>query len=209
MTAKGLFITLEGGEGVGKTTQIARLATALEQRGHTVVRAREPGGTPESEALRTLFIDRNGPDWPPEAQALLMYTARALLVEHLIRPALEDGKTVICDRFADSTMAYQGYALGLDLQRIAAIHKGAIEDFAPDITLILDIDPATGLSRTRSRTGADDSFEEKDLAFHTRLREGYRAIAARNTDRCVLIDADRPEEEVASRILQVILEKTA
>ncbi len=198
--SKGLFITFEGGEGAGKTTQIKRLAETLEGRGYKVLLTREPGGTPEAEKLRALFIDQNGQDWPPEAQLLLMTAARTLHVEKLLRPALAGGTIVLCDRFTDSTLAYQGYAGGMSLDKIQTVQHAAIGDFAPDLTIILDIDPAQGLNRAGRRAGTGDTFEGKALSFHQKIREGFLDIGHKNPGRCAIIDASQDAETIADTI---------
>ena len=197
---RALFITFEGGEGAGKTTQIKKLAASL---GDCVV-TREPGGTPEAEALRKVFIEHHGQDWPPTALLLLMFTARTLHTEKLIKPALEEGKTVLCDRYTDSTRVYQGYAGGIPLEEIEIVKKSAIGNFEPDLTFILDIDPAIGLKRADVRKTDGDTFESKDLYFHTQLRKGFLDVARKNPVRCVVIDATQDEDTIAAQILQKV-----
>jgi dTMP kinase len=197
--ARGLFITFEGGEGAGKTTQIKRLAASL---GGDVIVTREPGGTPEAEAIRNTFFQNNGQDWPPEALVLLMFSARVLHTERLIRPALEAGKTVISDRYTDSTRVYQGYAGNLSLGKIEQIKALSIGAFEPDMTFILDIDPEEGLKRAGKRGGVEVTFEAKDITFHQRLRAGFLDIARKNPERCIVIDAARDEEAIAEEILR-------
>lgn len=207
MTA-GLFITLEGGEGGGKSTQGRLLKEKLEAAGRHVVLTREPGGTPEAEKIRTLLVDRHGGDWSPMAETLLLFAARAQHVRDMIAPALAAGKTVICDRFTDSTRTYQGYAGGMDLSVIEQIKTIAIGALEPDITLILDVPAATGLNRSTRRmahTGAtEDRFEGKELAFHEKLRAGYLEIASQNPQRCVVIDATQPIDAVAAAIWKAV-----
>jgi dTMP kinase len=140
--SNSLFITLEGGEGAGKSTQIKKLAASLRTAGHDCVETREPGGTPEAEALREIFITHKGNNWPPAAQVLLMNAARSLHTENMIKPALASGKIVLCDRYSDSTRVYQGVAVGYDVAKIDAISIASIGDFAPDLTFIFDVDPA-------------------------------------------------------------------
>jgi dTMP kinase len=207
---RGLFLTLEGGDGAGKSTQSALLADALRARGHDVVTTREPGGTPEGEALRALLV-RPGLDWDARAEALLFFAARAALADRVIRPALAAGRVVVCDRFADSSRAYQGHAGGVPLEDIEALARIALRGLEPDLTLILDADPAAALARagTRADTGGEDRFERRGPAFQERLRAGYRAIAAAHPARCRLIDAARPREAVAAEILTLALEALA
>ncbi len=196
----GLFITFEGGEGAGKTTQIKRLAAAL---GNCVV-TREPGGTPEAEALRNAFIENNGQNWPPEALVMLMFSARILHTQNLIMPARMNGQTVLCDRYTDSTRVYQGYAGGLSLEKIEAIKELAIGGFEPDITFVLDIDVETGLKRADKRGPGESTFEAKDMAFHERIRQGFLTIARENPKRCVVINASEDENTIAEKILNVV-----
>ncbi len=211
MTARGLFITLEGGEGGGKSTQGRILKEKLEASGRTVVLTREPGGTPEAEKIRTLLVDRHGGDWSPQAEALLMFAARAQHVRDLIAPALAAGKTVICDRFTDSSRAYQGYAGGVAPDAIEHIKQVAIGDLEPDLTFILDLPAADGLNRSGKRTAqqgsSEDRFESKALAFHEKLRQGYLDIAAKNPHRCKVIDAAQSIENVTAQIDAVLRER--
>ena len=196
--SRALFITFEGGEGAGKTTQIKRLAASLDG----AVMTREPGGTPEGESLRTVFSTHHGQDWPPTAQLFFMFLVRALHTDKFIKPNLAEGRTVLCDRYTDSTRVYQGYAGGLPLKEIETVKKSAIGDFEPDLTFILDIDPAIGLGRSGGRTKQDDTFEAKDLYFHTQIRKGFLDIADKNPTRCVVIDATQDEDTIAAQILQ-------
>lgn len=198
--SKGLFITLEGGEGGGKSTQSKRLKAYLEKQGREVVLTREPGGTPEAEKIRTLIVDRQGGNWSPVAECLLLFAARAMHVRDCIAPALAAGKVVICDRFTDSTRAYQGYAGGIALSVIEAIKQTAIGALEPDITFILDLPAQTGLARTHTRTTTEDRFEGKALAFHEALRQGFLDIAAKNPSRCHVIDATQPIDDVFNQI---------
>lgn len=200
------FISFEGGEGAGKTTQIARAAEWLRQRGHDVHVTREPGGTKEAEALRRLFLEEEGgPHWPLDAQCLLMFTARSLHVRD-IRDRLAKGQTVLSDRFTDSTRAYQGLALGLGLERVEAIRAAAIGDFEPDLTILLDIDPEAGLARTKGR-GEQESFEALDLDFHKALRAAYLEIAKRHRHRFEIVAAGREAEAVAADIARCLEER--
>lgn len=207
---KALFITLEGGEGAGKSTQIKRVAAALEQMGKQVVVTREPGGSKAAEAMRNLFIAENGAEWPLATQALLMFTARSHHTETLIKPALAEGKVVICDRYTDSTRVYQGYAGGMGLKAIDDIKELAIGDFEPDLTFILDIDPEIGLKRGAGRgNDTDTTFEQKDIEFHKALREGFLEIAEGNAVRCKVIDATQDEDSVAAAILAEVEKRIA
>lgn len=196
---RGRFITLEGGEGAGKTTQRALLAERLRALKLTVVETREPGGTPEAEALRALLIDP-ATQWDKRAELLLLYAARMQHVTNKIKPALARGEWVICDRFSDSSMAYQGYGLGLGTKLVKQIHDFALDKFKPDLTLILDLEVAEGFARAASRGAAADRYESLDHAFHERLRQGFLTIAKSSPKRCRVIDARPGPAAVAEAI---------
>lgn len=198
------FITLEGGEGTGKSTLAAGLEAALVQRGIGVERTREPGGTPGAEEIRRLLVEGSGDRWQPMSEALLLYAARHDHVERRIRPALAAGRWVICDRFFDSTTAYQGAAGGVDRATLDQLRVLALGDFAPDLTLVLDLDPELGLGRAGSRGGHEQRFEGKGLAFHQRLREGFLDVARAEPERCAVIDAGLPVASVLASALAVI-----
>jgi len=188
------FITLEGGEGAGKTTLSLRLATALAAAGVPVLRTREPGGAPGAEALRALML-HGGVAWDPVAEAMLMFAARREHVAKTIQPALDAGIWVVCDRFADSTLAYQCHGHGLDRtvwQRLAEV---ALDGFAPDLTLVLDLPPDAGMARALSR-GAPDRFERMGAAFHARVHAAFLAIAEAEPERCAVLDAAQPPDAV-------------
>ena len=195
------FITIEGGEGAGKSTQTARLARSLEGRGIPVMVTREPGGTAEAERIRDLLLAPGTSGWEPETEVLLYFAGRVENLTKTVKPALADGRTVICDRFADSTLAYQGYGAGAPLELIRSIGEAALGGFQPDLTLILDMDPETGLERTRSRSAFQDRYERQLLDYHRRVRKGFLAIAADAPERCVVIDAAPDEDRVAERVL--------
>ena len=199
----GKFITFEGGEGAGKSTQVRLLADALAARGLTVVQTREPGGAPQAELLRDLLISGDADRWSPEAEALLNYAARDDHLRTKIRPALEAGSWVLCDRFADSTRAYQGLAGNVAMEMIDAVHAQVVGATEPDLTLILNIAPETGLARAHAR-GDANRFEMKGLAFHQRLQESFLELAARFKDRCVVIDASGSIEEISSAIWNAV-----
>lgn len=203
----GFFITFEGGEGAGKSTQLDRLAEALRGKGHDVVVTREPGGVPAAEALRDVFIDSRGHEWPVAAQVLLMFTARAVHTAQRIGPALERGQIVLCDRYTDSTRAYQGAALGYDRGAIETVKSLSIGDLEPDLTLIFDIDPREGLARAKGRAGAQDTFEDNALAFHEKLRQGFLDIARDNPARCVVIDAARDADAVSAQVEKEVFKR--
>jgi dTMP kinase len=193
---RGFFITFEGGEGAGKSTQARRLAETLRSRGRDVVLTREPGGSSGAEALRALLVTGGADRWSPLCEALMMNAARADHLERLIRPALARGAVVICDRFADSTRAYQGAGGGLSPQALATLERLVVGEDRPDLTLVFDLPVEVGLERARQRADGETRFETKGDDFHQRLRAAYRAIAEAEPDRCVLIDAARPVEAV-------------
>jgi dTMP kinase len=196
----GRFITLEGGEGSGKSTQTERLAKALAAKGLSVLVTREPGGSPGAEEIRALLVTGAPGRWDALTETLLVYAARADHVGRTIGPALIAEQWVVCDRFTDSTYAYQGAGRGLARETIRRIDSLVLDDFKPDLTLMLDLDVETGLKRAASRGGAESRFENFDRDFHERLRQAFLEIAKRNPDRCVLIDATQDEEAVASSI---------
>ncbi|WP_372786086.1 dTMP kinase [Phenylobacterium sp.] len=196
----GQFITLEGGEGAGKSTQLVRLVTRLRDGGREVVATREPGGSPGGEAIRELVLKGNADRWSPVTETLLMYAARRDHIERVIRPALERGAWVVCDRFSDSTRAYQGAAGGADPALIAALETFILEDTRPDMTLIFDLPVEVGLERAHARAGAEMRFESKGQAFHERLREGFLAIARAEPERCAVIDATGSLDEVEEAV---------
>jgi dTMP kinase len=196
--ARGVFITFEGGEGAGKTTQAAHLAASLRAAGHEVVLTREPGGTAEAEAIRRLLLDPQLA-WTALGELLLVSAARAEHVARLIRPSLDAGKIVICDRFTDSTWAYQGAGRGLDETALACC-EGMI-GLSPDLTLLLDADPARLAAR---KGGPADRFERESAAFFARVREGFLARARRFPERIVVIDAEAAEAEVAAAVARAV-----
>jgi dTMP kinase len=197
--ARGRFITFEGGEGAGKSTQLKRLAERLRSAGREVVATREPGGSPGGEAIRELVLNGAADRWSPVTETLLMYAARRDHIERVIAPALARGAVVVCDRFADSTRAYQGAAGGTDPALIAARETHVLGDARPDLTLIFDLPPEAGLARAQAR-GGEMRFESKGLVFHQRLREGFTAIAAAEPGRCALIDAAGSIEAVEAQV---------
>jgi dTMP kinase len=198
--ARGLFITFEGGEGTGKSTQVARLASRVRGAGRQVVVTREPGGSPGAEVIRGLLVTGDADRWSPLTEALLVNAARRDHIERIIGPALEAGQIVICDRFADSTRAYQGVAGGVPDQVIAALEAAVLGLLRPDVTIVLDLPVAAGLGRAASRADAEGRFEAKGEAFHQRLSEAFLGIAAAEPDRCIVIDAAGAPEEVETRI---------
>ena len=202
---KGRFITLEGGEGTGKSTQAGRLLAHLKARGLDALQTREPGGAPGAEEIRALLVQGATDRWEPLTEVILNYAARFEHLQKTILPALDAGTWVVSDRFADSTMAYQGYGHGVDPSRIQAIHAAVVGDFAPDLTLVLDIPVKDGLARaTHGADGNENRYENMDVTFHERLNEGFRQIVADNPDRCVLIDASGTVDDVHVRILDAL-----
>lgn len=196
----GRFITLEGGEGSGKSTQARRLAAILEAKGIATLTTREPGGSPGAEEIRALLVNGAPGRWDALTETLLIYAARADHVGRMIGPALLADRWVISDRFTDSTYAYQGAGRGLARETIRRIDSVVLDDFKPDFTLVLDLDVETGLTRAASRGGAESRFENFDRDFHERLRQAFLEIARRNPDRCEIIDAAAPEDAVAAAI---------
>ena len=207
----GVFISFEGGDGAGKSTQIAKLAEALRAAGRYVVVTREPGGSEGAEAIRKLLVEGAADRWSPIAEALLMYAARADHLQRALLPALESGAVVISDRFADSTMAYQGLAGDLGEDAVKQLHALVVGDRDPDLTLVLDIPPQEGLARAGARAadgnakGAKEArFEEKGSTYQHRVREAFLKIAADNPSRCAVIDASGEPAEVAERVLDAL-----
>ncbi|MES1197181.1 MAG: dTMP kinase [Pseudomonadota bacterium] len=197
------FITLEGGEGVGKSTLARGLSDALRARGHDVVQTREPGGAPGADEIRALLVRGDVARWSAMEEALLFATARSNHLAHTIRPALARGAWVVCDRFYDSTRAYQVAAGGLDPKALDALNA-LIQAPAPDLTLVLDLDSDAGLSRSRGAAAGEDRFERKDAAFHARVRAAFLEIAAVEPARCVVIDAAQPADHVLRQALDAI-----
>ncbi len=184
-----------------------RLVEALQRAGITAIATREPGGSPAAEAIRRLLLDGAAEHWDAVGEALLLVAARRDHVEQLIRPALARGDWVVCDRFVDSTLAYQGYGRGLALADLTMLHRFALGEFAADLTLILDLPVEIGLARMATRAASADRFERLDRDFHERLRQGFCEIAAAEPDRCALIDADAPPDEVHRAILTAVAER--
>jgi dTMP kinase len=200
----GRFITLEGGEGAGKSTQTRLLADALVQLGLPVVRTREPGGAPGAETLRSLLLG-GSVDWSPQAETMLHFAARAEHVEKTIRPALAVGMWVVCDRFFDSTMAYQGYGQGADRSMIAALT--GLLGLVPDVTIILDVSDAVATARLIRRGACADRYERLDALFHARANQGFRDIAEAAPERCVLVAGDGTESQVHAAIKQALRQR--
>jgi dTMP kinase len=197
---RGKLITLEGGEGAGKSTQARLLAKHLGERGIAVALTREPGGAPGAEEIRALLVTGATGRWDPFTETLLHYAARREHMARFILPALEAGQWVISDRFIDSTLAYQGYGLGVDKTAIGRLRETVLGGFKPDLTVILDVSPEIRRARTTSRGGAEDRYERMTEAFHDRVRAGFLEIAAGEPDRCAVVSADAGIEAVAEGI---------
>ncbi len=201
----GLFVTLEGGEGAGKSVQVSALARCLESSGRTVCRTREPGGTALGERLRDIALglasDGESLGLDPLSETLLFIAARAELVAAVIAPALSRGEIVVCDRFADSTLAYQGFGRGIALDKIERLNEVATGGLKPHLTILLDLPAADGLART-GKEGGSDRFERETLDFHELVRVGYRTLAEREPERWLVIDASQPSEAVTEQIWQ-------
>lgn len=200
---RGLFISLEGIDGSGKSTQAAMLTERLRKQGVTVRQTREPGGSEGAEAIRALLVEGDPARWSPETEILLFTAARRDHLERVILPALERGEIVVCDRFADSTRVYQGAARADLRKTVDALHELMIAT-EPDLTLIVDMDPHTALSRGLARSSGEDRFEDMGAAFQERLAEGFRALAHSAPDRCSLVDGTGTPEQVAARIWQAV-----
>jgi dTMP kinase len=200
----GRFITFEGGEGTGKSSHARDLAETLRAKGKKVLLTREPGGSPGAEEIRALLVTGAVGRWSATAETLLNYAARESHLRAAIRPALDRGDLVLCDRFMDSTRVYQGVTGGCDIELIEILERKIIGKTTPDLTLILDVDPELGLARARKRADGEDRFEKKGLAFHRKLREGFLAIAAGDPKRCRVVDSSRPYEAVAQDIWRAV-----
>ncbi len=202
------FITFEGGEGAGKTTQIQILAERLRQNGTDVITTREPGGVPEAEKIRDLLVQKDGGRWDALSECMLFFTARRMHINTLIEPALQEGKTVICDRFTDSTIAYQGYGHNFDLNKIQQVQNISIGNFKPDQTFLLDLPVEMGLKRSKKRLSDqlsnEDKFEDLDIAFHERLRQGFLTLAHNERERFHIIDAQNDIDTIAADIWENI-----
>lgn len=205
----GLFVTFEGPEGSGKTTQIHRLVDSLRSAGRVVLPLREPGGTTIGEKIRGLLLDMSGSPMQIETEALLFLAARRELVQERIRPALQAGQTVICDRFADATLAYQGYGRGMDLDSLRALNAFATAGCRPDLTVLLDLPVEAGLQRRKLDPAEWNRFDAASLAFHQQVRRGYLELARAEPERWRVIDADRPADLVALDVARVVHEALA
>ena len=200
-----MFITLEGPEGSGKSTQIKRLAKRLEAMGYPVITTREPGGTPIGDQIRQVLVRMENKELHPRTEILLFLAARAQLVEQLIKPALQDGKIILCDRYGDSTLAYQGYGHGLDLEQLRQMLGFATDHLKPDLTILMDLDVKTGLMRKK----AEDEWNRLDayeVLFHERVRQGYLQLAAEEPERWRIVDASQGIDTVQEDLFQIILD---
>lgn len=197
------FVTFEGGEGGGKSTQLRLLAETLRAQGEAVVTTREPGGSPGAEDIRRLLVEGEPGRWTPEAEALLHFAARAEHLAKVIRPALDAGRWVLCDRFADSTLAYQGYGQGLDLAWLQTLRSRVVGETEPGLTLVLEVPVETGLGRAKEH----QRYERMGRAFHERLQAGFLAIARQEPDRCSVIDASRPIDAVAQDVRTAVAKR--
>lgn len=197
---QGRFITFEGGEGTGKSTQATRLVERLRALDLEVVQTREPGGSPGAEDIRAIALNGDAGRWSPLTETLLMFAARSDHLERTIRPALEAGRWVVCDRFADSSRAYQGVGGGAPAGFIESLDAAIVGATQPDLTLIFDLPVEVGLERAFGRGRFETRFESKGLEFHERLRRGFLDIAAAHAERCVIIDADGDQDAVAARV---------
>ncbi len=208
----GKFITFEGGEGAGKSTQVRLLSSSLQRLGKKVVMTREPGGSIKAESIRKLLLEGRVAKFGPFAEALLFSIARDDHLESVIRPTLKKGSWVICDRFMDSTMAYQGAGGNLPASLIRALERTVVGDTTPDLTILIDLPPEIGIGRAQARQrqstgGAPDRFEAMDMKFHTRLRQTFLDIAKSNPDRCVVFDGQVPPDELANRIWELVSQR--
>ncbi len=204
---RGQFITFEGGEGAGKTTQAKMLCEALESAGIETLLTREPGGTFGAESIRKLVLEGTQDRWSGMSELLLMYAARLDHVEKLIKPALERGVWVISDRFADSSLAYQGYARGLGADKVRAVHEAVMDGFTPDLTILFDMDPIVAMKRVETRGEEISRFDAEDIHFHKTLRQAFLSIAEEEPDRVFTLDADGSRSGVHTRILFALTQK--
>jgi dTMP kinase len=198
------FITLEGGEGAGKSTQVARLKEWIEARGHRCIATREPGGAPGAEMVRKLLVEGPAERWDGVTEALLHFAARREHLRATVLPAIASGTWVVSDRFADSTMAYQGYGHGIDRAMLGTLYDRTVGDFRPDLTLILDLPVEEGLARAAARRGKETRYESLPVDFHERVRAGFLEIAAADPERCLVIDASAGIDDIARSIADAL-----
>jgi dTMP kinase len=205
--SKGFFITFEGGEGSGKTTQSELLYNNLKQKGLNVTRTREPGGTILAESIREILLKGDKDKMSSLTELYLFSAARRDHIDNVIAPSLKNNEIVICDRFIDSTTAYQGYAGNIDLNLINSINNFTIGSIIPNITYIFDIDPNIGLKRSINTTSEEIRFEEKDIGYHKKIRSGFLEIAKNNSDRCIVIDAEQELKKIEEFLLNLTIKK--
>lgn len=205
--ATGIFITLEGGEGSGKTTQARRLCERLIAHGLDVLHTREPGGTLLAERLRSILLDPSAETIAPETEAYIIFAARRQHVDHVIKPALASGTTVVCDRFSDSTMAYQGYGRGLDLRALRRMNDWATGKLTPQLTLLFDVPVAVGLSRRRGGTATQNRLDRETERFHRKVRAGFHVLARREPRRITMINSAQSLESVARIVEEVVMNR--
>ena len=207
MKQNSLLITFEGGEGSGKTTQSQILYNTLKEKGFEVIKTREPGGTKFAEIIREILVQGESNKINNISELLLFAAARADHVQKVIKECLKDNKIVICDRFTDSTLAYQGYAGNLDLDLVKEVNRISIGEISPDLTFVFDIDPTLGIERALGGNNKETRFEEKDIMYHKKIRDGYMDIARDNPDRCVVINGTIDIEQISKKILELTLDK--
>lgn len=200
----GKLITFEGGEGCGKSTQINIIYDIFKSTDLPAIKTREPGGSPGAEQIRNMLVKGEAATWDPVAETLLFYAARVDHVNTVIKPALAQGKHVLCDRFCDSTVVYQGIGKGIGEEYVLSLHRQTLGHFMPDLTIILDIDPATGLKRAGGRQNAETRFESMHFDFHQSVRAGFLAIARREPQRCAVVDASLDIQAVQAQIIATI-----
>ena len=203
----GVFITLEGGEGSGKTTQAVRLCQSLTERGYNVLHTREPGGTAVAERLRSILLEKSVEPMASETETLIILAARRQHADQVIRPALAHGTLVICDRFSDSTMAYQGYARGLDLKILRTMNDWATGGLTPHLTVLFDLPVAAGLTRRRSEAVSQNRLDLETKRFHTKVRAGFLALAKREPRRIKTIDARQSPDAIARQVETLVLDR--
>ena len=202
--ADGKFITFEGGEGTGKSTQLRLLEKYLGDAGISVVTTREPGGTPSGEDIRHLLVDGDTNKWSPLTELLLHYAARHEHITKVIQPTISSGKWVLCDRYTDSTMAYQGFAQHVDFKYITELYKIVVGRFTPNLTIILDLPVEIGLKRAEKRNSGGTRYERMGLKFHQTLREAFLRIARDNSERCVVFNANKSEILISNEIINLV-----
>ncbi len=207
MAIKGKFITFEGGEGSGKSTQLTLLSEWLKNKGKKVITTREPGGAPSAEVIRKLLVEGAVDRWQPVTEVLLHYAARAEHISHTVMPGLNEDAWVLSDRYADSTIAYQGYGHGLNRDIIDGIHDLATGGLEPDLTFVLDIPVMQGLERAHGREHLEDRYERMGEDFHERVRAGFLEIAKQSPERCIVVDATQDIEQVSSNIIGYLQER--